>query len=274
MNTDAWFVRSLARGVWRRISPRLARNMTTLELRSRADSTSLKRAAKAIEHAAWNQLGYLNYTRSHHDFYDELLDRFPEYQLCLVDRDQNYPVAVASCVPISCPNIEDLPPEGWDWLVETAANSAGAEPNLLGALAISVPAVHRSKGYARLMISALRDLAASKGLSGVIAPVRPSQKSNHPFVPIEEYIRWTNEDGRLYDPWLRSHVASGGRVLRPCERSMVVEEHVAFWETWAGKRLEHSGNYALEGALAPVAVDLERQIGRYEEPNVWVVYSS
>lgn len=248
--------------------------MANLELRSRAESAGLKRAAKAIEHAAWNQLGYLNYTRAHHDFYDDLLDRFPEYQLCLVDRDSDYPVAVANCVPLACASFDDLPPEGWDWLVETAAKGSSETSNVLGALAISVPAIHRSKGYARLMISALRDLASSRGLDGVIAPVRPSAKNLHPFVPIEDYIRWTNEDGRIYDPWLRSHVAAGGRLLRPCERSMVVEEHVAFWETWAGRRLEESGEYAMEGALAPVSIDLDQRLGRYEEPNVWVVYSN
>jgi hypothetical protein len=54
---------------------------------------------------------------------------------------------------------------------------------------------------------------------------------------------------------------------------MVVEEHIAFWETWAGRRIERSGQHLLEGALTPIQIDLERQIGLYEEPNVWVEYS-
>jgi hypothetical protein len=29
----------------------------------------------------------------------------------------------------------------------------------------------------------------------------------------------------------------------------------------------------MDGGLAPVAIDVESQIGRYEEPNVWVTYS-
>ena len=31
-----------------------------------------------------------------------------------------------------------------------------------------------------------------------------------------------------------------------------------------------SGDYVVPGALQPVAVDRERDVGRYEEPNVWV----
>jgi hypothetical protein len=55
---------------------------------------------------------------------------------------------------------------------------------------------------------------------------------------------------------------------------MVVEEDIAFWQLWAGRRFERSGEYLLKGALVPIKIDLERQRGRYEEPNVWVSYAS
>jgi hypothetical protein len=55
---------------------------------------------------------------------------------------------------------------------------------------------------------------------------------------------------------------------------MVVHEPIAFWENWSKQRFRESGDYALEGALAPVRIDLGRQTGRYEEPNVWVSYAS
>ena len=139
------------------------RMLGNLVIRSRADSPGLTKAARAIEQAAWNELGYLNYTRAHYEHYPELLDIYSDYQLCLVDEETDYPVAVANCVPFVCSSSDDLPPEGWDWVVETAAHSRGGHVNMLGALAISVPAVHRSKGYARLMIRCLIDLAAAQG---------------------------------------------------------------------------------------------------------------
>lgn len=238
-------------------------------IKSRADNPELRKAAMAIEQAAWNQLGYLNYTHAHYTFYSDVLDQYPDYQLCLIDEESGYPIAVANCVPVTCP--DDLPSEGWDWIVETAA-SGPKKYNMLGALAISVPVIHRHKGYARLMINAMQQLANQKGLGGVIAPVRPSAKSRHPFVPIHDYIHWSDERGRIYDPWIRSHVASGGKIVGPCLRSMVVEEPIAFWETWTQQEFSESGDYAVEGGLVPLSIDLDRQYGRYEEPNVWIVY--
>src|SRR3990170_3139944 len=94
-----------------------------LAKRSLADAPHLRKAASAIEQAAWNESGYLNYTRAHYEYYSDLLNRYPDYQLCLVDEETGYPVAVANSVPFACPDPDDLPPEGWDWLVETAAKN-------------------------------------------------------------------------------------------------------------------------------------------------------
>jgi hypothetical protein len=247
--------------------------MVSLVIRSRAESPELKRAASSIEQAAWSNLGFLNYTRAHYEYYSELLDAYPEYQLCLVDEDTGYPVAVANSVPFACSGLDDLPAEGWDWLVETAARTKNTHVNMLGALAVSVPAVHRSKGYARLMIRSLLNLAKTKNLDGVVVPVRPTGKAQHPWVPITEYITWTDDSGRPYDPWIRSHLSAGAKLIGPCERSMVVHDHIAFWENWSNKHFEKSGAYALDGAIAPVEIDVERQTGTYEEPNIWVAYA-
>ncbi len=247
---------------------------SNLSLRSRADSPQLNRAAVAIEHATWSPIGFLNYTAAHHAYYDELLEHFADFQLCLVDEEADYPVAVASCVPVRCSGPDELPPEGWDWLVERGFEQRGAGANMLGALAISVPSIHRGKGYARTMIRALRDLADRQGYNGVIAPVRPTLKDRHQRVSIHDYITWTDERGRLFDPWLRAHTCEGGRVVRPCERSMVVRERLGFWETWTGRRIETTDEFTLEGGLVPVAVDAAQGIGLYEEPNVWVAYGA
>jgi hypothetical protein len=244
--------------------------MSRYVLKTRADSPELRKAAMAIEQAAWSALGFLNFTRAHFAFYQQLLEEHADCQLLLCDEVTGYPVAVGNCVPLAC-DFDNLPPEGWDWIVETAANGAGRR-NALGALAISVPGIHRGKGVARRMIEEFSHLAQRKRLDGVIAPVRPSEKHRHPFIPLEDYLGWTDAKGRLFDPWLRSHASAGGRIIKPAERSMVVEEPVAFWEMWSGRTFDESGNYAVEGALTPVSIDLERGMGRYIEPNVWFAY--
>lgn len=247
--------------------------MTRFAVKTRADSPDLRRAAVAIEQVAWAQLGFLNFTRAHFAFYQQLLDDHADCQLLLVDEATGYPVAVGNCVPLAC-DFNDLPPEGWDWIVETAANDRLKPRNALGALAISVPGIHRGKGLARLMIEEFRKLAERKGLDGVIAPVRPSEKHRHPFIPMEEYLSWTDDKGRVFDPWLRSHLAAGGKIVKPAERSMVVEEPVAFWEAWTGRTFAQTGEYALPGALVPVSINLEAGAGRYVEPNVWFAYAA
>ena len=55
---------------------------------------------------------------------------------------------------------------------------------------------------------------------------------------------------------------------------MVVNEPVQFWETWSKRTFDRSGQYMLDGGLTPMTIDLEKQIGRYEEPNVWVHYAA
>jgi hypothetical protein len=249
--------------------------MNGLVVRSRAFSDELKQAAMAVEDATWSKLGYLNYTQAHRKYYDFILDEFADLQLCLVHVESERPVALANCVPFPCDrDLEDLPEEGWDWLVETGATRRNERANILGALAVTVPEAERGKGYAIRMIQAVHEQCDRLGLDGVVVPVRPTMKCEYPHVPIAEYVAWKGSDGRPFDPWLRSHLSQGGRVIKPCERSMVVEEHVAFWETWAGRHFETSGDYVVEGALVPVSIDLERQVGRYEEPNVWVAYTS
>jgi hypothetical protein len=247
--------------------------MSRYAVKTRADSPELRKAAMAIEQAAWGALGFLNFTRAHFLHYQELLEEHADCQLVLVDELTGYPVAVGNCVPLAC-DFNNLPPEGWDWIVETAANDRARARNALGALAISVPGIHRSKGLARRMIEEFHALAVRKSLDGVIAPVRPSAKHQHPFISIDEYVGWTDDKGRLFDPWLRSHAAAGGRIIKPASRSMVVEEPVGFWEMWTGRPFEHSGDYPIDGALVPVSIDLEQGVGRYVEPNVWFAYAA
>ncbi|MBL8543610.1 MAG: GNAT family N-acetyltransferase [Hyphomonadaceae bacterium] len=247
--------------------------MSRFVVKTRADSPELRRAAMAIEQAAWSSLGFLNYTRAHFEFYQQLLEEHSDCQLCLVDEETGYPVAVGNCVPLAC-DFNNLPPEGWDWIVESAAQNGGKQRNAIGALAISVPNIHRGKGVARRLIEEFRALAERKGFDGVIAPVRPSEKHRHPFTSIDDYIAWADEKGRLYDPWLRSHSAAGGKMIKPARRSMVVEEPVGFWEMWTGRSFEQSGEYAVEGGLVPVHMDLDQGVGRYVEPNVWFAYAA
>jgi hypothetical protein len=122
------------------------------------------------------------------------------------------------------------------------------------------------------MIRAMKESAAADGLSQVIIPVRPSQKSQHPNVPFAEYITWKRTDGQPYDPWLRIHQRLGAEVLTIAPGSMVIPGTIAQWEGWTGTPFPNDGDYAVAGALVPVTIDHEHDSGLYEEPNLWMRY--
>jgi hypothetical protein len=72
------------------------------------------------------------------------------------------------------------------------------------------------------------------------------------------------------DPWLRTHVRVGGRVLQVCPRSMVVPGTLAEWRDWTGLPFDTSGAVVVPGALVPVHCSVEQNHAVYVEPNVWV----
>lgn len=239
-----------------------------------AERPDLKKAYSAIEQEAWSSLLYLNYSASFHADYFALLQEYADHQVGLVDAT-GYPIAIGNTVPVPFVPPESLPEDGWDWVVNQARAHGATPPpegSMLGALAISVPSVHRGRGVARRMIEEFAELARRRGYRCVVVPARPSAKAQHPWVPMEEYVRWTDNRGRIYDPWLRSHAAAGGRIIGTCNRSMVVDEPIPFWEVWAKQRFERSGDYLLPGCLVPVRIDFETGRGVYAEPGVWVVY--
>lgn len=240
-------------------------------IRPRSHSAVMAEAARRLEDDVWGPLGFLNFTEAHHLHYDRILSEFEDLQLCLVDAETEEVVALANCTPLVW-NGSALPTTGWDWLVQEGVRDAPSHRNTLGALAISVAPRHRGAGHARRMIAELKALCERHGFSSLIAPVRPSLKFRHQSVEMRDYIAWRDDRGRCYDPWLRSHFHQGARLVGVCDRSMVVEQPIAFWETWAGRRFESSGAYPIEGGLVPLLVDLERGVGLYEEPNVWVSY--
>jgi hypothetical protein len=90
---------------------------------------------------------------------------------------------------------------------------------------------------------------------------------------MERYVRWTRPDGAPFDPWIRSHWRLGAEIVRVAPRTLVIEGPVAHWEEWTGMAFPDTGPYLVPGALQPVLIDRERDQGRYEDPNVWMVHS-
>jgi hypothetical protein len=120
------------------------------------------------------------------------------------------------------------------------------------------------------MVQAMRSIGVSKGFKNLVAPVRPSQKSQYPLISIDDYITWTNGDGLPFDAWLRVHARLGAKIIKPCHQAMKISGTIATWEEWTGLKFPQSGQYVIPGALNPMEMDIESDKGIYIEPNVWM----
>jgi hypothetical protein len=204
-------------------------------------------------------------------YWHYLGDVFNAFQLFLLN-EQDEPIAIANTIPCTWDGTLNGLPVGWaETLVSGARGYAdGRNPNTLSALEISIKPEYRAQGVSYQMIKAVRALAAEHDLQAVIVAVRPSMKSRYPITPMERYARWQRADGTPFDPWLRAHWRSGGEILKVAHPSMVIEGTVQEWQEWTGMQFPESGDYIIAEALVPIQIDLEMNVGRYIEPNIWV----
>jgi hypothetical protein len=194
---------------------------------------------------------------------------FPDLQLVLYDEETDTLVGRGQTIPFRWDGtFEDLP-NGVDGVVHRVFE-AGGEPTTLSALVAVVDPRYQGRGLSSLVIDGMRALAGGHGLDALLAPVRPTLKASHPKTPMEDYLGWRRADGQLFDPWLRVHERLGAEIIGVCPGSLVVEGTVSEWEEWTGMSFPESGSYVVEGALVPVEIDRERDVGRYVEPNVWM----
>jgi GNAT superfamily N-acetyltransferase len=206
-------------------------------------------------------------------YWGRLCEDFPEFQFVLCD-EQDDVLAEGHTVPCVWDGTVEGLGDGIDAMIAGAfeVREAGRRPNALGALAAEIRPESQGRGLASSVLDAMAELARDAGLTHLIAPVRPSFKDRYPITPIERYVTWTRENGEPFDPWIRIHVRRGAMIAKPIPNSMRITGTVAEWEQWTGMRFPDDGHYTFPGGLAPVAVDHERDLGSYWEPNVWIVH--
>jgi GNAT superfamily N-acetyltransferase len=204
-------------------------------------------------------------------YWSFLYTRFAAYQLVICDATGTV-LAAGHTLPIRWDGTLEGLPAGWDAVLEQGNHlyEHQGRPTTLAALAVVVDPPQQGHGLSALMVRAMIELAATQGLDALLAPVRPTLKNRYPLTPMERYIRWTQAEGLPLDPWLRVHTKLGAEFLAIAPKSMVIPGTVAQWEAWTQMRLPESGIYIVPGALQPVRIDREQDVGVYEEPNVWM----
>ena len=205
----------------------------------------------------------------------ELFDLFSDYQFAMLDTETNRMAAMGNSLPFYWDQpLEELPEGGWDWVFLKAIedHKRGTKPNIQSAIQINIRPDYQSQGLSVKMVRAMRAIGEAKGFKYLVAPVRPNQKSKYPLISIDDYIKWTNDEGLPFDAWLRVHVRAGARIIKPCHEAMTIPGSCAEWEKWTGMKFPQTGQYVIPGALHPIEINVEKDEGVYIEPNVWMVH--
>ena len=206
-------------------------------------------------------------------FWLRLWRDFPAYQFVLLESSTQAIMAIGNSLPLVWRDDPlNLPGRGWDWALEQGFDDldAGRAPTTQCALSITVTQAYQGHGLSAAVVQAMKAIGQAHGLDALIAPVRPSQKSHYPLIPMARYIRWTNHASLPFDAWLRVHARLGAQLVKVCPESMAITGSVADWEAWTGMRFPESGQYIVPAALVPLVIDRQADRGDYVEPNVWM----
>ncbi len=201
---------------------------------------------------------------------DRARELFTELDLMLLDGEQL--VTTGWAVPIRWSGeVADLS-SGYTATIRAAVELAelGGEPDTLVICGGVVHPDRRGTGAAAALITALGNVAGTRGWPRVIAPIRPTLKHRYPLASIDEYVAWNRPDGSPFDPWVRLHTRIGCRVLATAPASQTMTGTVGEWEGWTGMAFPADGDYVIPDGLSALSIDRAADLGTYVEPNVWV----
>jgi hypothetical protein len=207
-------------------------------------------------------------------YWGQLYDVFPGWQFVLFDADAEEVLAEGNTIPVRWDGTDDgLGPGIEATMAEAfALRAAGGEATAVCALAAKIPPRNQRGGLSKPLLRAMSGLGREAGLSGLIAPLRPSRKDRYPTIAIERYAHWTRADGTPFDPWVRVHTGLGARIGPVIPRSLHIGGTVEEWETWTQMAFPETGDYVFPAGLATVHIDREQDTGEYWEPNIWMIH--
>ena len=250
----------------RRHGPRLPEELTAHTLTQRSDLESRVRSLPDTFPEFMHHDGAVNH------YWSGLFTGFAAFQIAICD-DEGGIGAAGHCIPMFWDETIAGLPAGLDGVLERAFEDLEQEhpPPVVSALLVIVPQDDRGRGLSSEVLSAIKSVATEHGLGYLIAPVRLTLKDRYPLTPMGRYVRWERDESLPFDPWLRGLRRPGAGFLRVEPRSMVITGKISEWKGWTGMRFPESDAHVVPGALLqPVVMDLERELGSYEEPKVWM----
>lgn len=240
-----------------------------------SQNKDLERKIENLAKESWPKYSLeasLGFERKTKKKWSSIYDLFPDFQFAVFDEEFETYIGSINSVPVFWKgNSKKLPNEGWEWaLVNAISNYKLRIPNILIALGICVCKEHKGRKFGSLFLNFLKFYAKSNNFKTIFAPVRPTLKSLYPTFTLKQYIKLLNSEGQLFDPWLRTHISVGGRIIKICNKSMQFKSSISNWQNWTNLVFPASNKYYVPGMLDFLKIDLRKSEGLYEEPNVWI----
>jgi GNAT superfamily N-acetyltransferase len=220
---------------------------------------------------AWAE--FLTHAGTRH--WRSLFTTFADFQVLLCADDGEKVIAVGHTVPfVWNGKVEDLPLTMSEIFVRAVdAFEMKRKPNTLSAVAAIVAREFQGRGLSSEVLKAMQSSAVGHNLDNFIAPVRPTLKCLYPLTPFERYVEWKRDDGLPFDPWLRTHRKLGAVPLKIMPKSMTVKGTIAEWEEWTKMKFPETGEYIINGAMQPLFIDIEQNVGVCDDPNIWMQHN-
>ncbi len=242
--------------------------MGDLEIVTTSERHDLDEQARDALRTVWPEFIFHDPVASEH--ISRVETYFPQFDVLLLDNGQV--VAGGWGVPLRWDGTTGTLPDGYDGALVSAVtgHENSVQADTLCIMAAAVKADRQGGGLAGKALTALRERAVAAGLKRVIAPVRPALKSQYPLTAMENFARWTRDDGLHIDPWIRTHQRLGASILAPASCSMLITGTVPEWEDWTAMAFPETGQYVVPDALDLVAINREQDRGTYAETNLWM----
>lgn len=168
---------------------------------------------------------------------------------------------------------EELPDDLLDLFLEGIKQHQKEEdPNSIIVFSITVDNRYQGKGISSKMIKEIKNICKQDMFKNMLLPVRPTLKHKYPLTDMDSYQQWKNEENSLFDPWIRTHVKNGGKILRIAKGAQKFTGTVEDWQEWTGMIFPETGRYIIDGALSPLEIDISKDIGNLVEDNIWIKY--
>lgn len=237
-------------------------------LRDLGERPDLRDAADAL--VAANLPPFLTWASPGNWRWHRLYAQYPEYQLVTTGEGGRVRSAVHS-VPLHWNGDPAALPAGYDDALVAATCPPVRSANTTCLVSISIDREERRSGLAERLITEAKQRARDRGHAFLIAPLRPTRKSEFPDADFADYLGWQNAEGNIFDPWLKLHVSLGAEILGIADRSLVIRQPAARWASLLGLPGLSPGRYPVPGGLAPIEIEASG-VGEYAEPNVWIGY--